>query len=785
MQLPAAPALTIGEAISGFLAAQGDLFFVQVGGFDGVSFDPLRPSIASRNLSGLIIEPMPNYFAKLRELYATSGRIRVCNCAIDAEEGERRMWRFIPVAMERGLLAPEFAGISSLMMEELLKEGGSIGRLFDDKQRALLRRLVEPVTVACRRLDTVLSDHGVTRVDLLRVGTVGYDFNILRLFDFQRFHPAIVHYETRHLGAEDREQAEAMLTALGYRLHREENDTLALRGVFLSPHRADAAPVLRLASSLRREGRTEDALTLSEHVVALEPDNVEALRLSAVAFGATGRSDAALARLAKARALSPNADGMLAEIHEQAVPAIHAFNDHIRRNELEPASRIIAGLTALYPENREFLAMGFEVSSQRHQPEQVEKFAAALLALDPGHFGARMAMAQQCNTRGDVLQEIEHRVRAARLPPRDTNSVLLLKNIYDALSAILCGDLDEVKATLVEELIATARSIGPAQPSTRIEQVEAWERYYRTAIDGVDLAAILGPTPEEAPWPAIGFASSSGSPMELPQVRAVAARQRAEIVFFVAADAAYVARYARWYVSSVLRACDVPCLVVVHVIGALGRLGEAAASVGIEDSRLIFSADGFDPASVTGRCYATPNGVPTHGLAAHYQSARFQWLGYLLRQLALPIIVSDIDLLLQRGVKDLLERCADADIVFNELTVKTELGSRLVANLLLVNPTGAGEILARYLRFYLETQLRKEKIDRFIDQTALLMARHHVLRAAAPRLAYFDKFDVNNLVYKQYHDNPYRFFSMYLGFDVSTLAPVAGQSRAGELSEVA
>lgn len=785
MQVLAAPAPTLGEAISGLLAAQGDLFFVQIGGFDGVTGDPLRPILARRDLAGLIVEPMPNYFARLAELYAASDRIRLVNCAIDAAEGERVMWRFRPEAVGGGLLSPDFAGVSSLMMESLLAEGGELGRHFDEQQRTLLRRLVEPVTVPCRRLDSLLAEQGVGRIDLLRVSTVGYEAKILQLFDFRRFRPAIVHYDMRHLGAAERQQAEALLTAQRYRLHRREHEVLALQEPLLSARAADLAPVLRLAASLRREGRIDDALTLCEHVLDLDPASIEALRLSAGALGAAGALPTALARLTRARKLSADPGDLLPDIREQSLLAMNKFNEHIRRDELEPAARIIAGLAALHPGNREFAAMDFDVSWQRQVPEEIARSAAALLALDPAQPRAHLAMAQHYRARREVLQEIEHRVRAARLPAQEINSVVLLQNIYDALSAILCGELDEVKTVLVQELIARARSIPPTQPSTRINNVEGWERYYRTAIDGVDLAAILGPTPPEAPWPAIGFASATGGAMELQQVRDAAARQRAEVVFFVAADAAYVARYARWYVSSVLRSCDLRCIVIVHVIGGLGRLEEAAASIGIDDSRLILSGDGFDPATVKGRCYATPNGVQSHALAAHYQSARFQWLGYMIRQLALPVIVSDIDLLLQRGIKDLLERCADADIVFNEITAKAELGSRLVANLLLVNPTGTADVFARFLRSYLDAQLRKPKIDRFIDQTALLMARHHVVRATAARLAYFDEFDVNNLIYKEYQNNPYRFFSMYVGFDMSSLAPVPGAARPGALPEVA
>ena len=47
----------LGDAISELLQSNPKPYFVQVGGFDGVSFDPLRQQIVEKNLSGLIVEP--------------------------------------------------------------------------------------------------------------------------------------------------------------------------------------------------------------------------------------------------------------------------------------------------------------------------------------------------------------------------------------------------------------------------------------------------------------------------------------------------------------------------------------------------------------------------------------------------------------------------------------------------------------------------------------------------------------------------------------------------------
>jgi hypothetical protein len=139
--------------------------------------------------------------------------------------------------------------------------------------------------------------------------------------------------------------------------------------------------------------------------------------------------------------------------------------------------------------------------------------------------------------------------------------------------------------------------------------------------------------------------------------------------------------------------------------------------------------------------------------------------------LKLPIFVSDIDLLLQRGVKDLLDRYSGADVVLNENTVSANAGSRLTANLLLFNPTDNASRFLRFLRAYLQDFLSRAEVTRWIDQFGLMLARHHLLmHGKAPRIEYFDTAkDINNLMYPSYQENPYRFFSLYHGFDMASL----------------
>src|SRR5208283_1139667 len=113
------------------------------------------------------------------------------------------------------------------------------------------------------------------------------------------------------------------------------------------------------------------------------------------------------------------------------------------------------------------------------------------------------------------------------------------------------------------------------------------------------------PTPAPAPDdPNLRFhCAATGRAIGWAEVGAAAERLGARCVFFAAADEAYVDLYARWYALSILKYCDVPCLVVIHVIGGADRLAAIAERVGVKDERLIFAGDAFDAAAVATACY--------------------------------------------------------------------------------------------------------------------------------------------------------------------------------------
>ena len=66
----------------------GDVFFVQVGSFDGYSDDLLHRHIKRFQWSGLVVEPQKAAFAELQKTYGENAGIQFACCAVGGETGE-------------------------------------------------------------------------------------------------------------------------------------------------------------------------------------------------------------------------------------------------------------------------------------------------------------------------------------------------------------------------------------------------------------------------------------------------------------------------------------------------------------------------------------------------------------------------------------------------------------------------------------------------------------------------------------------------------------------------
>jgi FkbM family methyltransferase len=195
------------------MTAGPDLFVVQVGAFDGRTNDPIHEWIKQFGWSGILVEPQARPFAQLQKTYADCPRLNLRNVAIAPTSGRRAFYS----------VRPDVAGVPDWVAQLSSFDRATI--LAHQHLVPGLDELIVTSDVACESFEDLLT--GIDRVDLLQIDAEGYDAEIVRMFDFERWRPSIVHFESVHLEAADHESVMRHLVAHGYRLAEADADTLA------------------------------------------------------------------------------------------------------------------------------------------------------------------------------------------------------------------------------------------------------------------------------------------------------------------------------------------------------------------------------------------------------------------------------------------------------------------------------------------------------------------------------------------------------------------------------
>ncbi|MBS7788464.1 hypothetical protein KTR66_00580 [Roseococcus sp. SDR] len=446
---------------------------------------------------------------------------------------------------------------------------------------------------------------------------------------------------------------------------------------------------------------------------------------------------------------------------EAAPGALLAFNQAIAAGEIAAAERIASALADLQPDNAAVLEAAVACNRQLGRAARAMAFARALLACDPGHVAANLLRLEQAEAEGDAAAELAARAALALAPPGAIHPLRRLHEAHRAISLHMLHPLDAAGRDAVQGLIAAARGVEPML----LPEGEArhWARHYRHLAEAADPALLGRPAP---PLPVTKLHRAEGPPLTWAGLRREA--RGARLAFVVAADPAYLRLYGRAYLASLLRHAGLPCVILVHVIGGAGKLAELIALMDMPDPRIFYSTDAFAPGAVTTQCHDSdgPRALPV----AHFQCTRFAMARRVLEELRLPLLVSDIDSVLQRGVGELLARFGDCDIVLNRNEASSAFGSHITANLLMAFPTEGGRAYLTALQAYLETALAAPHVTRWIDQCGLQACWN----ASDARFGWFDTTaDINNVMYPRWQPNPFLFLSLFHGFDMASLPAAA------------
>lgn len=143
----------LGHLVAQLVLRQPDVFFVQIGAFDGKTGDQLHDHVVRWRWRGVLVEPQARYFRALQETYAGHEQLILHQAAIS----ERREMRTL-YSVRDDDSNPEWAGQIATFDKSRLSE-------FDGR--------IAEQQVECFPITDLLK--GVERVDLLQVDVEGYD----------------------------------------------------------------------------------------------------------------------------------------------------------------------------------------------------------------------------------------------------------------------------------------------------------------------------------------------------------------------------------------------------------------------------------------------------------------------------------------------------------------------------------------------------------------------------------------------------------------------------------
>lgn len=205
---------------------------VQLGAYIGNSDnDPLfhflshLPSRQPPSHQAILVEPVASSFAQLQNNYRHIPGVYLENVAISDTPGTAPFYRLGVDPVAHGF--PDWLSQLSSLKDERMH---SLWEQYEADPAIqafyLKHRIVEPVP--CITFDELAHKHVLPRVDLLQMDVEGYEFEILKTIDFNRWNIRFINYESVLL-QKNKTPCETLLRDHGYLLASYQKDTFACR----------------------------------------------------------------------------------------------------------------------------------------------------------------------------------------------------------------------------------------------------------------------------------------------------------------------------------------------------------------------------------------------------------------------------------------------------------------------------------------------------------------------------------------------------------------------------
>jgi FkbM family methyltransferase len=183
---------------------------VVIGANSGEIEDFVSECVKREDVFGVMVEPVPGLFKKLKEKYGTRKNLHYENSAIDKRNGKKKLYYLENTSAD---LPSWCTGLGTFNKKTILNHSNQIPDI--EKYLACME-------VRCITFDFLLKKYNVPQVHLLQIDTEGYDYEILRSIDFSKHSPQVIIVEYLHLSFYQYFSAIEFLINNKYSVHRSD-----------------------------------------------------------------------------------------------------------------------------------------------------------------------------------------------------------------------------------------------------------------------------------------------------------------------------------------------------------------------------------------------------------------------------------------------------------------------------------------------------------------------------------------------------------------------------------
>ena len=219
MQYKKVASISVEEMLRDYFQQQEDKYIsiVMIGANNGQTEDFLIKYLLKPNVKGLLVEPVSSYFNQLAEKFRANNRLHFVKCAVYHRVCYRSFYRLA----DDETLPNWTRGLGSFYKRNVL---------YHENQVENISNLVLTEKVKCVPLSTLLRKYEISEIGILQIDVEGYDYEIIRNFDFSFIRPQIIIVEYLHLTTYQYYSIINILEESGYQVVRNY-DSFDLMGV--------------------------------------------------------------------------------------------------------------------------------------------------------------------------------------------------------------------------------------------------------------------------------------------------------------------------------------------------------------------------------------------------------------------------------------------------------------------------------------------------------------------------------------------------------------------------